>query len=400
MDLINWLFGPPSRDQFAAAMIRALRDIGDLRQHRYESEQFRLVNGGAGEINLGNIYQEHCKLPSAERKAHLKQVAHAFYSAENELPELFDDARKNLRPKIWPRATYANLELRQRLNEGKPFDLPLYPLGSHLMTTIVYDLPTSIRSLSNEDLEKWGVSYYEALEIACQNLAETSIAYSKIGDRFHSAVSGDNYDSARILLKDLISTWDVLGDPVAMVPQRDAMYVTGSDDEIGLKMMVDLAEMTLKDDLRPLSPFPLKLVDGEWEDWTFPETHESYAKFRQLENQFMSELYAEQKALLEATYEKEQIDVFVASYSGLKHKTTDEVISFCSWAKDCEALLPKTDLIMIQVDDGPGAICKWDRVVRYAKDLLEPVEDLYPIRYRVCQIPSPQQLEQIGTVEL
>ena len=292
MDLINWLFGPPSRDQFAEAMIRALRDIGDLRQHRYESEQFRLVNSGAGEINLGNIYQEHCKLPSGERKAHLKQIAQAFYSAESDLPELFDDARKNLRPKIWPRATYANLELRQRLTEGKPFDLPLYLLGSHLMTTVVYDLPTSIRSLSNEELEKWGVSYYEAMEIACQNLQETSIAYSKIGDRFHSAVSGDNYDSARILLNDLISTWNVLGDPVAMVPQRDAMYVTGCDDEIGLKMMVDLAEMSLNDEIRPLSPYPLRLADGEWEDWAFPEAHESYPKFRRLENQFMSELYA------------------------------------------------------------------------------------------------------------
>ncbi|MEI8022379.1 MAG: hypothetical protein WCH39_29485, partial [Schlesneria sp.] len=71
MDLINWLFGPPTRDQFASLVMRALRDAGDLRQHRYEKDQFRLLNAGAGEINLGNIYQEHCKLPSAERAAHL-----------------------------------------------------------------------------------------------------------------------------------------------------------------------------------------------------------------------------------------------------------------------------------------------------------------------------------------
>ena len=143
------------------------------------------------------------------------------------------------------------------------------------------------------------------MEVACQNLQETSIAYSKIGDRFHSAVSGDNYDSARILLKDQVSTWDVLGDPVAMVPQRDAMYVTGSDDEIGLKMMLDLAEMTLNDEVRPLSPYPLRLVDGEWEDWAFPQAHESYPKFRSLENRFLSDLYAEQKPLLDAIHEKE-----------------------------------------------------------------------------------------------
>ncbi len=399
MDLINWLFGPPSRDQFASLLIRALRDVGDLRQHRYESDQFRLVNTGPGEINLGNVYQEHCKLPTSERSAHLKQIAQAFFSAGHELPEVFDEAKKNLRPKIWPRAAYANLDLRQRLNNAKAFDSPLYLLGSHLVTTVVYDLPTSMRSLSNEDLEKWGVTYYEAMEIACQNLQETSIAYSKIGDRFHSAISGDSYDSARILLKDLVSTWDVLGDPVAMVPQRDAMYVTGSDDEMGLKMMIDLAEMTLNDQARPLSPYPLRLVDGEWEDWAFPEVHESYLKFRSLENRFLSDLYAEQKPLLEAIYEKEKIEVFVASFSGLQNKSTGDITSYCVWAKDCPSLLPKTDLIMIQVDDGP-AICKWNRVERFAKNLLEPVEDLYPIRYRVSQTPNEQQLEQIGTVEL
>ena len=399
MDLINWLFGPPTRDQFASLVMRALRDAGDLRQHRYEKDQFRLLNAGAGEINLGNVYQEHCKLSSAERPAHLKQIAQVFSSAANELPEEFDEAKKNLRPKIWPRAVYANLELRQRLNNGKPLDSPLYPLGSHLVTTVVYDLPTSMRSLSNEDLEKWGVTYYEAMEIACQNLQDTSIAFSRIGDRFHSAVSGDNYDSARILLKDLVSTWDVLGDPVSMVPQRDAMYVTGSDDEIGLKMMIDLTEMTLNDEVRPLSPFPLKLVDGEWEDWTFPEVHESYPKFRSLENRFMFDLYAEQKPLLEAIYEKEKTDDFVASFSGLHNKSTGDITSYCAWAKDCTSLLPKTDLIMIQVDDGT-AICKWDRVARFAKNLLEPVEDLYPIRYRVSQTPTAEQLDQIGRVEL
>ena len=399
MDLIDWLFGPPSRDQFASLVIRALRDAGDLRQHRYEKDQFRLVNSGTSEINLGNVYQEHCKLSSADRSAHLKRIAQAFYSAGNELPELFDEAKKNLRPKIWPRAAYANLGLRQRLSNGKSLDSPLYPLGSHLVTTLVYDLPTSMRSLSNEDLEKWGVTYYEAMEIACQNLQETSIAFSKIGDGFHSAVSGDNYDSARILLKDLVSTWDVLGDPVAMVPQRDAMYVTGSDDEIGLKMMLDLAEMTFNDEVRPLSPYPLRLVDGEWEDWAFPEVHESYPKFRNLETRFLSELYAEQKSLLEAIYEKEKIDVFVATYSGLQNTSSGEITSYCAWANDCAALLPKTDLIMIEVDDGP-AICKWDRVTRFANNLLEPVDDLYPVRYRVFQTPSQQQLEQIGRVEL
>jgi hypothetical protein len=196
MDLINWLFGPPSRDQFTSLVIRALRDAGDPRQHRYEKEQFRLVNSGKSEINLRNIYQEHCKLSSAERATHLKQIAHVFYSAANELPELFEEAKK--------------------------------------------------------------------------------ISVLRSGRAPHTRI-----------------------------------WLSAS-----------------------VSP-------------------------------------------------------------GLQYKSTGEITSYCAWVKDCTALLP----IMVEVDDGP-AICKWDRVARFAKNLLEPVDDLYPIRYRVSQAPTEQQLEKIGRVEL
>ena len=399
MDLVNWLFGPPTKDQFAASLIAAFRNAGDPRKFEFDNDEFRLKVSEGTEINLANFYVEHCQLPRNERKAQIRHIVQTFMSAEDELPSSFDDARSNLRPKIWTRATFADLDLRQRLNDGKRFETPLYPLGDHLLTAVVYDLPTSIRSLSEEDLEKWGISYYEAIEIACTNLREASNAYSKIGEGFYSAISGDSYDPARILLKDLVMSWDVGGDHVAMVPQRDAMYVTGSDDELGLKIMVDLAEMTLKDNLRPLSPVPLRLVDGEWEDWEFPKSHPEYARYHRLEHQYFGELYESQKVLLDAIHEKEEFDVYVASFSGIQHDTKGELWSYCVWTKDCDSILPKTDLVMLNPSGEPYP-CKWDDVVKIVGDLLEPVEDLYPIRYRVRSFPTDEQLSNIETFEL
>lgn len=53
---------------------------------------------------------------------------------------------------------------------------PLYPVGSHLLMGVAYDLPSAIRSVSHDDMARWGVS--EALEIARQSLQETPTTYA------------------------------------------------------------------------------------------------------------------------------------------------------------------------------------------------------------------------------
>ena len=294
MNPFNWLFGPPTRDQFAKMLIAEFRRAGDTRDHQYDKAEFRLTNSGGGQTNLGNLFHEYCQLPRRQRKTYLRGIVRGFVTAKDDLPETFDEARPNLRPKVWTRATFAALELKERLEGTKQMDVPLYPLGSHLVTTVVYDLPTSMRSISSSDFEDWGVSYYEAMEVACENLLESSIAFSQIGDGFYSAVSGDSYDSARILLRDRVLSWEVTGDHVAMIPQRDAMYVTGSDDDLGLKIMFSLTEATLRDEARPLVPIPLRLVDGEWEDWMVPRSHELFTQFHELETNYLGGIYAEQ----------------------------------------------------------------------------------------------------------
>ncbi len=401
MDILkNLLSGLLSKDQFAEAVLAGFRLAGDRRELKYDQENFRLRHSNGEEINLTSLFQEHCQLPPKDRQAQLKRIVQAFLTARDELPESFDEARPNLRPKVWLRWSIVNIELQQRLAGKTSFESPHYPLGSHLVTGLVYDMPAAMRSLSQGDLDKWGVSYYEAAEIACENLSETSLVYSKIGDRFRSAMSGDNYDSCRILLKDQISSWDVLGDCVAMVPQRDALYVTGSKDDTGLKIMLDLTAATLQDQPRPLSPIPLRLVAGEWEDWMIPSTHELFPRFNQLQTEFIGGLYAQQKELLDAIHEKEGAGPFVASYSAIHKKPTDPLLTYCVWGQDVDSLLPKTQLIFFVGPAGAAAVGQWGRVAEVVGDLLELDENLYPVRYRVKQTPTQEQLDAIGKMEL
>jgi hypothetical protein len=53
------------------------------------------------------------------------------------------------------------------------------------------------------------------MEVAKQNLYESSWTYSKVGEHLYAFMSGDNYDAARLLLTERIQDLEVAGQPVA-----------------------------------------------------------------------------------------------------------------------------------------------------------------------------------------
>lgn len=399
MNPFRWLFAPPTKDQFAKLVISEYRRAGDTREHHYDSDKFMIRHADGGETNLGNLYIEYCREPRRNRKLLLRRIVTGFASVSADLPPDFEDVRADLRPKVWTRGMFANMALQRRLEGQDDADIPLYPLGSHLVTTVVYDRPANMQTLTKDNFETWGVTYYEALEAACENLLETSTTFARVGDGFHSAVSGDFYDSARAVLKDLIATWEVTGDHVAMVPQRDAMFVTGSQDESSLEIMLGLTEATVRDEPRPLSPIPMRLVDGEWEDWMPPTDHPLYSRFKELADQYLGSLYADQKSLLDAIHEKEGTDIFVASYSGVRSETTNQLKTYCVWGQGIDSLLPKTDLLMLGSGGDKVKICKWDDVAKVAGHLMLE-EDIYPVRYRVTDFPSDDLIATIDEASL
>ncbi len=138
--------------------------------------------------------------------------------------------RADWRPRLWLRGTFEQLRLRSFL-EGRtvqPKPLPSKATGEHLVASLAYDWPQAVQGLDDDNLTEWGVSLYEAMEVARENLEEAAVGYGKIGDGFYSFMSGDTYDASRITLVERTQGLEVKGKLIAMVPSRDSLFVTGS----------------------------------------------------------------------------------------------------------------------------------------------------------------------------
>jgi hypothetical protein len=263
-----------------------------------------------------------------------------------------------------------------------------------LIASIVYDQPDSMRSLGEDDLQNWGISYYEALEIARENLEGVGTSYGKIGDGLY-AFLGDNYHSSRLLLPNLISTLTVKGEPVALVPNRDTLLVTGTDDEVGLATMLAIAGKAMEEP-RPMSMVPVRFDGHEWVDWLPDPRTPMYSQFKRAELEFMHGLYADQAPLLEQLNSQNGVDEFVATFGALENKESDEIFSYATWSKGVRTSLPVTDRIAFyDPERDKTGMAPWKNAVAVVGKLMTQTND-FPARFRVSEFPSDEEFKQMG----
>ena len=401
MGLFDFFSGPPSKEKFAGMVLAELKKLEPEAEYRYDAEKFLLLRPDEGFINLANVYQEYCQAEASSRSGLLKRFLQSCVASKSyELPEDFADIHPDLLPVVRSRFYLESAILQSKVRGGEGFDMPQMVIGEHLALSLVYDLPTAMRSISQKDLEAWDVTFYEAVEAARQNLEQMGeIKFAVLDGRVYASASGDNYDASRLMLLDLIRRFDVRGDHVAMVPNRDTLIVTGAKDDEGLAIMCKIAKESF-DKPRPISTIALRLEGDEWTPWLPAEDTPHFADLRELRLRTIGAEYNDQKELLDAMHDQAGEDVYVASFSALQNKETGRVTSYSVWSEGVHALLPQTDAVMFFRPTAPDngkivAGATWEHVRQVVGDLMEPL-GLYPERYRVREFPSAAQLERIG----
>jgi hypothetical protein len=403
---LDFLLRPPGRDQFARLVIARLQRAGQNGQLKYDSEQFLIERGGDGFINLANLYHEYCQAPRQQRDKVLDRfIRGCVGTSEFELPEEFADVHPDLLPVVRSRFYLESVILQSRARGGEAVAVPQQLIGDHLSLSLVYDLPQAMRSIIQDDLDRWGVSFYEAAEAARENLehmGNVSFAslQSEAGDGVYISANSDNYDASRLVLVDLVKKMAVRGEYVAMVPNRDTLVVTGSQDEAGLAVMCKVAEDSFRKP-RPISTIALRLVGDQWDSWLPQVQSPVYDKFRELRIRTLGMEYNDQKELLDQVHQQSGYPCYVAAYSARLRKDSGRVRSYCVWTEGITALLPRTDDIglMRPSHDGKSAsvaaFASFERVRNEVGDLMQP-QGMYPERYRVVEFPSEAQLAAIG----
>jgi Protein of unknown function (DUF1444) len=401
MRVLGKLFDRPlSKDQFAQMLMKRIRASGDKGPVSYDPEKFSLTKSPSWVSFLGNAHQEYLRRPKADRE----QVILSFLTTWNTLgfqpSDDFADVKADLLPVLRSRG-YLEVDIHRAAdNFRSKADFPFAVIADHLVETLVYDLPQRMMWIDNDRLDKWGVTFYEAMEVAKRNLLERPIQCAQVGGLYVFA-TGDSYDASRMLLSDFVRDVKVVGDTLVMVPNREVLYVCGSDDSAALAAMIDLASKDF-DHERNISGLVFRAVDADWEPWLPSESHPTFIAFSNLRVQWLAREYASQKDLLDKRHQHEGTDIFVASFLAFENRETGRHTSYCTWSRGIESLLPEVAIIAF-IDPQAAkerpivASGNWDSVRRIVGDILEPV-DMYPFRWRVDEFPDDAQLKAIGNV--
>lgn len=394
---------PPGKNQFARLVTEALRRAGETAALHYDREAFSLRTEGERQriFWLNNVYKEYCAAGPEQRQVLLRNLIRSWLVPEQSVPESFEDVHPDLLPSVRARGYFEVTLLQLKADGHDADDRPYRPLAEHLAVGLAYDLPGAILQIGQHNLDAWKVTFDEALGPARDNLRGlTKEPFRKAeGVGVWMSPYRDNHDASRLVLTDRVRECSVLGDPVALVPNRDTLLLTGADDPHGLLTVATVAEDVMKQP-RFISGIALRLVGEDWAPFLPPAGHPAHMPFRRLRAHSIGRDYANQGEALKALHQKTGDEVFVASYSIAQKKDTDEVMSYCVWSGDIDSLLPEADVVyfvrMKNEEDaeivGQGS---WERVREAFSDLMQP-QGLYPERWRVKTFPSAEQLAALG----
>ncbi len=220
---------PPTKDEFAQLVIAHIRDTGVSDEISYDPEEFLVVVTGEWKstIFLDNAYQEYCSFSHEDRPNSLRRFVRGWLDAHKPTPEEYADIKPDILPAVRSRSFFESARLRMMISGDEDTYLQYQTIGDDLGLGLVYDMPDSMKPISNKELELWGATFYEALEAAREHIRELrpQIVGPKEGEGVYVFTTNDGYDSSRLILLDLIRQFQVKGDYIAMAPGREMLIV-------------------------------------------------------------------------------------------------------------------------------------------------------------------------------
>ncbi len=402
MGLWDWLTGRVTEDKFAAMMIDAMRQAGLEEPVEYEEESFALVVGGDRKIFLGNAFEEYQSAPSDVRHQVIEHYAFGVFIPPEELtPGSFEQAAPNLLPAIRGRMYIQYMRMQSEIDDDPYIDVPHRVVGEHFVEIPAWDMPNRILHLPVSQFEDWGVSLDEVFETARENLRAIGGDFEGTEGRLYVGAWDDSYAASRVVVPEMIHRLPVRGRPVVAIPNRNLLIVAGSNDDEALQRM---GEMITEAEGEPRfeSGIVLSLEDEGWRPFLPAQDSEARDLLHRHQVASFWRDYDEHKRLLDDLHEKRGTAIHVAEFMAHEDRYTKSLSTSCVWPEGVEALLPRTDEVLLSTGDSDEAdiigSAPWQRVMEVAGELMERT-DHYPERWRVRRFPSPDQRDAMDLDE-
>jgi hypothetical protein len=402
MGLLHKLFPPANREKFAQLITHAMRDAGEQREITFDPDAFCLRLGrddGAHTVFLGNAYEEYCRASRSDRKLIIQRYG-SFVQQRDEQSIELEQCLHLLLPRVRERFYHQVLKYMAG-DDAQPQQNDSFPtrlLSEDLTVELAIDLPTSIATVSAKTLAEWGKTFDELLPIARENLWKISNQdFNQSQPGFYHSPWTDSHDASRLFLHDLIWQLKVRGQHVAMVPNRDLLMVTGSEDHENLARMGEIAEKVLQEQPRPMSGVAVRLEGASWVPFLPPQDSPAYVPLKRAAMRSMAMCYGEQTNLLQEWCKKTGQDIFVANHS-IVQRDDGTWFSWAVWVEGVtDALMPQAEFIAFGGGKGGKKQLGWARSADVKSKLghyLEPTKH-YPPRWRVRKFPTPAELQAL-----
>lgn len=390
------IFTRDPREKFVKAVLGTLRSIG-YDDVAYDENLFAIRVAGDRTLMLGNIYGHYQTLSGPDAENYLTGALVGLVQ-EAEMPRSFDEARTRLHPGVRDRTFVESARLMAEMSSEPFTPIPYRPLGSTIVATLLIDAPTSIMTVNEENLRDWTTGFDEAMAAAVANLLpkSTDATWGRVIDGVYASMWNDDYDASRLLLDavvdELVRDLGIEGDPVAFVPHRNLLILTGSEDVNGLNTAMQLAEENL-DHPGQISARPIVRRKGSWDDFEVAADHPVAAGIDRLKQ---ADLALAHGAVVPLIQQLVGEDLYVASCiltekDGVIYTTT-------AWSEGAPALIPKTDRILFYRSEEESWMVEWEAAEQVVGDLFQPT-DYYPARLRVGSFPTADQFAAMPQIE-
>jgi uncharacterized protein YtpQ (UPF0354 family) len=395
-----------SREQFASLVLKLIAGYSDD-LWRADLSQFSLIAGGAGEqknLSLTRLYQAYLESSSPDNLLALQRQIRLLTNPAP-LPTNRNDLLARLLPCLRTLSSFQTSNLKARAMatpDTSSGELVFFPYADVLAVGLVFDKGETVQHARHFELERIGLDAEAAIDIAVQNLKQLSLdSMRPIQHGFYTSPWKDTYDGCRLLLPEIFSKLSVQGEVVALSAAADNLFVTGSEDIVGLELMTTLGAALMKTQSPgAVSALPLVLRDGAWESFQLAVDHPAFDTINTYRQNVLRMLYKEQEALLQQSSpagRSSTITPFVFDHD----RERGFLFSKTSVLDGSVNVIPETDVVEFFKKNWMGkeecvSRASLARVTEILASKLTKDPILQPGRWYLNQFPSAEELAALG----